>query len=104
MTDATLKAALRELREDLERLRVDLENAIANIVGIDEYVEDDILTKEADGSISVDAAELRALLESLDDASEEAAGAFKTFDQEADRAWRRFRQSLVVHNEMGASP
>jgi hypothetical protein len=95
MTDVTLKAALRELREDLERLRVDLENAIANIIGIDEYAEDDILTKEDDGSISVDAAELRALLESLDVASEAAADAFQEFDAEADRAWRRFKQALV---------
>jgi hypothetical protein len=103
MTDDQLKSALRELREDLERLRVDLENEIASIVGIDGYAEDDILTKEADGSISVNGAELKALLESLDDASEAAADAFRTFDQDVERVWRRFRQSLVVHSEIGAS-
>jgi len=98
MSDDQLKGACRELREDLDRLRVDLENDIVSVVGVDEYAEDDILTKEGDGSISVDVGELRALLESLDDASEAAADAFKTFDQEVERVWRRFKQSLV-HSE-----
>jgi hypothetical protein len=99
----TFKAALRDLREDLERLRDDLETAIDNIVGVDEYVEDDIITKKDDGSTVVDVTELRALFESLDDAAEAAADAFRKFDQEVDRVWRRFRLALVP-NEMGASP
>jgi hypothetical protein len=103
MSDPTLKSALRELREDLERLRADLENTIASIVGVDEYAEDDILTKEDDGSITVDGAELKALLERLDDASASAADAFREFDEEVDRVWRRFRQALVQHSEVGAS-
>jgi hypothetical protein len=103
MSDAALKGALRELREDLERLRADLENTIAELVGIDEYAEDDILTKGDDGSIVIDVAELKALLESLDDAAEAAADAFRKFDQEVDRVWRRFRQALV-HSEAGVGP
>jgi hypothetical protein len=99
MSDATLRSALRELREDLDRLRTDLENEIAGIVGVDEYAEDDIITEEG-GSISIDVAELKALFERLDDASEEADDAFKTFDQEVERTWRRFKQALVQHSEV----
>jgi hypothetical protein len=104
MSDPALKSALRELREDLERLRVDLEDAIADIVGIDEDAAEDVLVRENDGSISVDTAELKGLLERLADAPEATADAFREFDQEVDRAWRRFRQALVQHSEMGASP
>lgn len=100
MSDDKLKAAVRELREDLDRLRTDLENEIAGIVGVDECA-DDIITEEG-GSISVDVAELKALFERLDDASGEADSAFTKFDQEVDRAWRRFRQALVQIQE-GAS-
>ena len=100
MSDDKLKAAVRELREDLDRLRTDLENEIAGIVGIDECA-DDIITEEG-GSISVDVAELKALFERLDDAPGEADSAFTKFHQEVDRAWRRFRQVLVQIQE-GAS-
>jgi hypothetical protein len=102
MSDDKLKAALRELREDLDRLRADLENEIAGIVCVDEYAEDDIITEE-DGKVSIDVAELKALFERLDDASGEADGAFTKFDQDCDRAWRRFRQALVQHSEAEAS-
>lgn len=102
MTDS-LKAALRDLREDLERLRYDLEAAIDNIVGVYEYVKDDIITKNDDGSITVDVAELKVLLESLDDAADAAAAAFRKFDQEVDRVRRRFKLALVS-DEMGARP
>jgi hypothetical protein len=101
MTDATFKGALRDLKDDLERLRDDLETAIDSIVGVDESIEDDIITEKDDGSITVDVAELKALLESLDDAAEEAARAFRKFDQEVERLWRRFMQGLV-HSEVGA--
>jgi hypothetical protein len=100
MIDATFKGALRDLREDLERLRDDLETAIDNIVGVDDYVEDDIITKQDDGSVTVDVSELKALFESLDDAAAEAARAFRKFDQEVDRVWRGFK---LAHSEMGAS-
>jgi hypothetical protein len=93
MSDAALKDALRELREDLERLRADLKNTIAELVSIDEHAEDDILAKRDDGSIVVDV--VKALLESLDDAAEGAADAFKEFDEEVDRVWRRFKQALL---------
>jgi hypothetical protein len=99
MSDA-LKGALRELREDLTRCRRDLEDEIASIVGVD---EDDILTNEDDGSISVDGAALKDLLERLDYASGEADDAFTKFDQDCDRAWRRFRQALVQFSEAEAS-
>jgi hypothetical protein len=101
MSDATFKNALRELREDLDRLRADLENEIAGIVGVDEYAEDDIILEE-DGKVSVDVAELKALFERLDYASGEADDAFTKFDQEVDRAWRRFKHALV-HSKEGAS-
>jgi hypothetical protein len=103
MTDATFKGTLRDLRDDLERLRDDLETAIGNLVGVDEYAESDIITEKHDGSIVVDVAELKALLESLDDAAEAAADAFRKFDQEVDRVWRRFKQALAQHSEVGAS-
>jgi hypothetical protein len=102
MSDVTLRASLRELREDLDRLRADLENEIAGIVDVDEYAEDDIITEEG-GSISVDVAELKGLLARLDDASEEAADAFQTFDVEVERVWRRFKQTLLEHSEAEAS-
>jgi hypothetical protein len=95
MSDMMLNSVLRELREDLDRLRADLENEIACIVGIDEDAAEDVLVREDDGTISVDTAELKGLLEGLADAPEAAADAFQEFDQEADRAWRRFRQALV---------
>jgi hypothetical protein len=95
MTDATFKGALRDLRDDLERLRKDREAAIDNIVGVDEYVQDDIITKADDGSTVVDVAELETLLEGLIDAAEAAAGAFRKFDQEVERVWRRFNQTRV---------
>jgi hypothetical protein len=94
MSDDKLKAAVRELREDLDRLRADLENEIAGIVGVDEYAEAEIITEEG-GSISVDVAELKVLFERLDDASGEADSAFTKFDQDCDRAWRRFKQALA---------
>jgi hypothetical protein len=99
MTDA-LKAAIRELREDLDRLHEDLENEVSGIVGHDEYIEDEILTEE-DGKVSVDVAELKSLFERLDDASQDADAAFKTFDREAERVWRRFKQALAQHAETG---
>ena len=102
MTAAKLRSLLRELQDDLERVRADLENEIAGIVGVDEYAEDDIITEEG-GKVSIDVAELKALFERLDDASEEADGAFTKFDQDCDRAWRRFRQALVQHSEAEAS-
>jgi hypothetical protein len=98
MTDATFKNALRELREDLERLRYDLEAAIDSIVGVDAYIEDDIITEEDNGSTAVNVTELRALLTNLDDAAEATADAFKEFDQEVERLWRRFKLTLV-HSE-----
>lgn len=98
------KTALRELRDDLDRLRDDLENSIARIVGVDEYAADDILEEDDDGSVRVDVAELKALLERLDCASEAADDAFNEFDEEAERAWRRFRQALLQYSEMGANP
>ena len=101
MSDSTLKSALRELREDLERLRDDLKTEIASIVGIDEDAAEVVLVREDDNSISVDTAELKGLLERLADASEAAADAFKEFDQEVDRVWRRFKLSLV-HSEAEA--
>jgi hypothetical protein len=103
MTDA-FKSALREFRDDLDRLRKDLENAIVSVVGHDEYIEDDILDEKDDGSTTVDVEELKALFARLNDASEAAADAFQTFDQEVERVWRRFKQTLVQHSEMGASP
>jgi hypothetical protein len=101
MSDDRLKSACRELREDLERLRADLEDAIANIVGIDEDAAEDVLVREDDGSIIVDTAELKGLLERLADASEAAADAFQEFDQEADRVWRRFKQALACETVEG---
>jgi hypothetical protein len=99
MTDATFKGTLRDLRDDLERLRDDLETAIDSIVGVDEYAKSDILDEDDKGAVTVDIAELKALFESLDDAAEEAARAFRKFDQEVDRVWRRFKLALV-HSEV----
>ena len=103
MTSATLKSLLRDLRDDLSRLRQDLEKEIAGAVGVDEYAEDDILDEKDDGSVTVDLAELKSLFGRLDDASEAVDDAFKEFDQETDRLWRRFQQALLQHSE-GASP
>jgi hypothetical protein len=100
MTDATLKGALRELREDLDQLFVDLETEIAGIVGDGELAEDDLITEEGD-SISIDMVELKSLFARLDDASEAAADAFKTFDQEVERVWRRFKQALASETVEG---
>jgi hypothetical protein len=94
-----LKDAIRDLKEDLDRLHGDLANEIVSIVGHDQYLEDEIITEE-DGKVSVDVAELKALFERLDDASGEANSAFQTFDREVERVWRRFRQTLVQHSEV----
>jgi hypothetical protein len=95
--------ALRELQEDLNRLRADLENAIAGIIDFDDTDEDDILVKGDDGVTRLDVAELKILVERHAYATDEVASAFQEFDREVERVWRRFRQALV-HNEMGASP
>jgi len=101
MTDAQFKSALRDLKDDLERLRDDLETAIDSIVGVDEYAEDDIITEKDDGSITIDVGELKALFERLNSASSDVDDAFNEFDQEVERVWRRVRQALVQHAEMG---
>ena len=98
-----LKALLRELQDDLDRLRADLENEIASVVGIDEYIESDILDEKDDGTVTVDIAELKSLFERLDGASGDADDAFAEFERETERAWRRFKQALLQHTEMGAS-
>jgi hypothetical protein len=103
MTSAALRSLLRELQDDLSRLRQDLEKEIAGVIGVDEYAEDEILDEKDDGSITVDVAELKSLFGRLDDASEAVDDAFKEFDQETDRLWRRFQRALVQHRE-GASP
>jgi hypothetical protein len=103
MSDITHRKALADFEYEIMRAIADLEIAIDAIVGVDEYAEDDILTKEDDGSISVDVAELKALFERLDDASEAADDASKEFDQEVDRVWRRFKQALV-HSEVEVGP
>ena len=96
MTSATFKSALRDLREDLERLHDDLEAAIDSIVGVDAHaVEDGIITKEDDGSSLSTWRSSRSLFESLDDAAEAAADAFRRFDREVGRVWRRFKLALV---------
>jgi hypothetical protein len=107
MTSATLKSLLRDLRDDLSRLRQDLEEEVAGIIGVDEHAEEDILDAKDDGSVTVNLAELKSLFGRLDDASEAVDDAFKEFDQETDRLWRRFQQALVQHGEgqsEGASP
>jgi hypothetical protein len=103
MIDAAFKNALRDLREDLERLRDDLESTIASVVDFDDIDEGDILVKGDDGVTRLSVAELRILLERHDDAAAEVASAFRDFGQEVDRAWRRFRQALVHREEAGAS-
>jgi hypothetical protein len=106
MSDATLKNALRELQDDLERFHADLENEIASIVDFDDIDEDDILVKGDDGVTRLSVAELRSLLERHDEAAAEVASAFQDFDEEVDRAWRRFRKALThreINFEMGAT-
>jgi hypothetical protein len=104
MTDSSIKSLLHELKDDLERLRADLENEIASIVGVDEYAEDDILTKEDDGSVTIDVAELKSLFERLDDASEAVGDAFREFNQGVDRVWRRFQASACAAQRSGDEP
>jgi hypothetical protein len=100
MTGASFMTLLRELQDDLERLRDDLETAIDSVVGHDEYIEDDILEEKDDGTVTVDVAELKSLFERLDSASGDADDAFQTFDREVERTWRRFKQTLVQHSEV----
>jgi archaellum component FlaC len=100
MSDA-LKDALRELREDFDRLHDDLKHQIDSIVGHDEDIEDEILIEE-DGKVSVDVAELKSLFGRLDDASGDVDDAFQTFDREVERVWRRFKQALVQHSEVAS--
>jgi hypothetical protein len=102
MSGDQLKAALRELRDDLDRLHEDLQNEIAGIVSVDEFAEDDIITED-DGTATVDVAELKSLFARLDDVSGDVDDAFQAFDREVERAWRRFKQALVQHSEAEAS-
>ena len=95
MTDIAHRNALVDFADDLERAIADLESAIADIVGVDEDAESDILIKGDDGSISVDAAELKDLLARLADAPEAATAAFREFDREVARVLRSFKRALV---------
>lgn len=95
MSDATLKSALRELQEDLERAVADLEVAISSLAGIDEDERDEIFVKDDDGVVSVDATELRVLLDRLADAPEDVARAFGNFDWKLARSLRAFRRATA---------
>jgi|HubBroStandDraft_2_1064218.scaffolds.fasta_scaffold231639_2 hypothetical protein len=80
MSDAPHRTALVDFEDDLERAVADLETAVADIVGVDEDAECDILVKGNDGVTRVDASELKDLLSRLTEAPEVATSAFREFD------------------------
>lgn len=87
--------ALRDFEDDLERAIADLEDAIANVAGIDEDAEGDIFIEEDDGATRLDVGELKDLLARLADAPEMATAAFREFDREVTRALRNLKRALV---------
>jgi hypothetical protein len=101
MSDATIKDALVDFEIDFERAIADLETAIANIIGVDEDAESDILVKGDDGVTRVDATELKDLLERLTEAPEVATSAFREFDGEVARALRALKRALTRETAEG---
>jgi hypothetical protein len=101
VSDSALKDALVDFEIDFERAVADLETAIADIVGIDEDAESDILVKGDDGITRVDASELQDLLERLADAAEVATSAFREFDGEVARALRSLKRALARETAEG---
>jgi hypothetical protein len=99
---ALLDAAARvsEFEDDLQRLVDDLESAVADIVGIDEDAAEVVLVGEDDGSISVDTAELKDLLDRLADAPGAVASAFEDFGWETRRAFRALKKALAQRAAM----
>jgi hypothetical protein len=104
VTDAAHRNALVDFEYDIERAIADLEVAIANIVGVAEDAEDEVLIRGADGVTRVDATELKGLLARLADAPEEATRAFREFDQEVTRALRTLKQALAREPTEGCRP
>jgi hypothetical protein len=92
LLDAT--ARLSEFEDDLERAIADLKSAIEDIVDSEDEVED-VNFSTQNGVPRLDVTALGYLLGRLDDAPEETAAAFETFDWKTRRAPRALKQALV---------
>jgi hypothetical protein len=88
-------SAIVDFEIDFEIARDNLEAAIADIVGVDADAEDDVLVKEENGSISLDADELRDLLDRLAEAPRATTVAFEDFRWSVARALRALRRALA---------
>jgi hypothetical protein len=87
--------ALRDFESDLERAIADLEDEIADIVDVDDDLEDEIIVEGDDGVRRLDVEELRDLLSRLREAPEAATHAFEDFGWKFRKALRSLKQAFV---------